>query len=105
MTIADHRGDRLRRAETLRVLAEIWSARGESGRCAAALEEALILTNGGEDALLGAEIWRMQASIGRFSSTPMAARIALEKARDLFSEAGAWPQVARVNEALNQLDD
>jgi len=103
MKMADERGDRLRRAEALGILAEIWSERGESGRCAAALEEALILTNGGEDALLEAELWRLQARLGQFSATPAAARTALSKARELLADAGAWQQVANVDSAIADL--
>jgi hypothetical protein len=105
MKMADERGDRLRRAEALRIFAEIWSARGESERCAAALEEALILTHGGEDALLAAEIWRLQARLGTFSTSPASARIALTKARELFTEAGAWQRVASVDAAISELED
>jgi tetratricopeptide (TPR) repeat protein len=103
LTIADRRGDRLRRAEALRVLAEIWAARGELERCASALEEALILTSNGEDAMLTAEIWRAQATLCRHRNAPASARLALGKARDLFTEAGAWRQVATVDAAIKQL--
>ena len=49
IAIADRRADRLHRAEALRVLAEVWLARGDVSECASALEEALMLTNGSED--------------------------------------------------------
>jgi hypothetical protein len=102
LTIAERRGDRLRRAEALRVLAELWAARGELDRCETALDDAMLLTNGGEDALLAAEIWRAYATLARLRGAPASEREALVKARHLFTEAGAWQQVAAVNTILER---
>jgi hypothetical protein len=67
------------------------------------LDEALILTNGAEDTLLAAEIWLLQARLGRFSSTPAMAHSAFERARGLFRDVGAWRQVTHVDQALAEL--
>src|SRR5689334_3038854 len=103
MTIAHQRGDRLRRAEALRIHAEIWAVRGDLERCATAIDEALLLTRDGEDAILAAEIWRVQALLERVRGAAASERLALDKARDLFTRAGAWQQVAAVDAAIARL--
>jgi len=103
IAISDRRADRLHRAEALRVLAEICFARNELERCANALEEALMLTEGSEDALLAAEIWRVRATLDRSLGAGDSERTALERARTLFIEAGAWQQVAAVDAALQRI--
>ena len=105
MCIAEDRGDRLRRAEVLRVIAEIWGSRGEKGRAADALDEALLLANDCEDLLLAAEIWRAQARLGRFSEEPHWVRVALNNARSMFAEAGADSHVAHIEAAIARLAD
>jgi hypothetical protein len=62
-----------------------------------------MLTNGSEDGLLAAEIWRAQAALEKRCGAASDERIALGKARALFIEAGAWQQVAAVDAALRRL--
>jgi tetratricopeptide (TPR) repeat protein len=102
MTIADKRASRPHRAEALRVLGEVWFARNDIERCARALEEALLLTGGTEDALLMAEIWRAKAMLEGSRGAHGDERTALERARALFTEAGVWQQVAAVDAMLQR---
>lgn len=67
------------------------------------LEEALVLTDGAEDLLLAAELWRAKGSLSGSNGMIGDARAAFEKARDLFMQAGAIHRVAQIDSAVSQL--
>jgi tetratricopeptide (TPR) repeat protein len=103
LQIADRRGDRLRRAEGLKLLATIARLRGETTECDALLEEALDLTDTGQDQCLHAEVLRERAQILRARGELEKARQSLRAARDRFVAIGARPEVRGVNRELAEL--
>jgi tetratricopeptide (TPR) repeat protein len=103
LEIADRRGDRLRRAEGLKLLATIGRLRGEGARCESLLDEALELANTGEDQCLYAEILRERAQLMRAVGKLELARSALRAARDTLVAAGARPEIRGVNRELAEL--
>ncbi|HWJ44800.1 MAG TPA: tetratricopeptide repeat protein, partial [Gaiellaceae bacterium] len=103
LEIADRRGDRLRRAEGLKLLATIGRLRGDAASCDALLEEALALADTGEDQCLHAEVLRERARLLRSRGQLEQARKALRAARDQFVAVGARPEVRGVNRELAEL--
>ena len=84
------------------MMAELSSARGDA-KAAATLEEALVLTDGVEDVLLAAELWRAKASLSGSHGSINEARDAFQRARDLFVQAGAAHRVAQIDSAVARL--
>jgi tetratricopeptide (TPR) repeat protein len=103
LEIADRRGDRLRRAEGLKLLATIGRLRGAAGSMDEVLEEALDLADTGEDQCLYAEILRERAHHQRAAGRLDAARKSLRAARDEFVAAEARPEIRKVNLELAEL--
>ena len=103
LEIADRRGDRLRRAEGLKLLASIGRLRGQVGSCEMLLEEALTLADTGEDQCLHAEVLRERAQLLRSRGDLEGARRSLRAARTQFVAAGARPEVRGVNRELAEL--
>jgi len=103
LSIADRRGDRLRRAEGLKLLATIYRKRDKVDACEALLEEALDLADTGEDHCLYADILREQAQLFRTRGEVEGARRSLHAARDGFVAAGARPEILGINRELAEL--
>ena len=103
LEIADRRGDRLRRAEGLKLLGAIARLRGDLARCEVHLEEALELADTGEDQCLHAEILRERAQLLRARGDLEGAQRCLRAARDSFTAIGARPEIRLVNEDLTAL--
>jgi tetratricopeptide (TPR) repeat protein len=103
LEIAERRGDRLRRAEGLKLLAIIGRLRGDTSDCDALLGEALELADTGEDECLQAEVLRERAQLHRSRGQLEQARRSLRAARDRFVAIGARPEVRGVNRELAEL--
>jgi len=103
LAIADRRGDRLRRAEGLKLLAMIWRQRGAYDTCDAILEEALDLSDAGEDALLVADLLSEKAQLSRSRKDLASAFTLLRDARALYASMGAAPQVHAIDDAIASL--
>jgi tetratricopeptide (TPR) repeat protein len=103
LEIADRRGDRLRRAEGLKLLATIGRLRGNTDECEALLDEALVLADTGEDQCLYSEVLRERAQLMRARGDLESARRSLRAARDGFVAAGARPEIRGVNRELAEL--
>jgi tetratricopeptide (TPR) repeat protein len=103
LEIADRRGDRLRRAEGLKLMATIGRLQGNMDACEALLEEALTLADTGEDQCLFSEVLRERAQLMRARGDLEAARRSLHAARTGFVAAGARPEIRGVNRELAEL--
>jgi tetratricopeptide (TPR) repeat protein len=103
LDIAERRGDRLRRAEGLKLLAIIGRLNGDTAACEALLEEALALADTGEDQCLHAEVLRERARLLRMRGQLEQARRSLRAARDRFVAVGARPEIRGVNRELAEL--
>ena len=103
LEIADRRGDRLRRAEGLKLLATIGRLRGDANDCEALLEEALALADTGEDQCLYADVMRERAQLMRARGDLETARRCLRAARSRFVAAGARVEIRSVNRELADL--
>jgi tetratricopeptide (TPR) repeat protein len=103
LEIADRRGDRLRRAEGLKLMATIGRLRGTMQECEELLDEALALADTGEDQCLYSEVMRERAQLMRARGDLESARRSLHAARAGFVAAGARPEVRLVNRELAEL--
>lgn len=103
LEIAERRGDRLRRAEGLKLLASIGRLRGKVASCETLLEEALMLADTGEDRCLHADVLRERAALMHSRGDLKAARGSLRAARAGFVAAGARREVRAINRELAAL--
>lgn len=103
LAMADRRGDRFHRAESMRLLAIIGRERGELESAARALDEARALARESEDALLAAEVERDAGELWLLRGEPVAARMALELALERFRAMGAMRDAGVVERRLAAL--
>ena len=101
--IADWRGDRLRRAEGLRVLAIIARHRGRDNEAESLIDEAIDLTNAGEDALLTAQLRAEKGEIFRMRKQSSRAVDSFKAAREIYSRVGAAAKVVRLDRMIASL--
>ena len=103
LAMADQRGDRFHRAESLRLLSMIGRERGELESAARALDEARTLARESEDALLAAEVERDAGDLWLRRGEPAAARLAWELALQRFVAMGASRDAGAVERRLAAL--
>jgi tetratricopeptide (TPR) repeat protein len=103
LAVAEHRGDRARHAESLRLLALIGRERGELESATRSLDEARTMARESEDALLAAEVERDAGELWLRRGEPGAARVAWELALTRFRALGAARQAGDVERRLSAL--
>jgi ATP/maltotriose-dependent transcriptional regulator MalT len=103
IALAEHRGDRSRRAESLRLLAKIGRERGELEGAARSLDEARSLARESEDALLSAEVERDAGDLWLRRGEPEAARLAWEQALARFRALGAAREAGELERRIAAL--
>jgi tetratricopeptide (TPR) repeat protein len=103
MRIAERRGDRLRRAEALRLIARIRRNDLLLDHARAAIEEARVLTEGGEDALLVAELLSELGEVCHSQGQVGEAREAWREAHWEFTRLGAFRDAGAVEARLATL--
>jgi ATP/maltotriose-dependent transcriptional regulator MalT len=101
--MAEHRGDRARHAESLRLLALVGRERGELESATRSLDAARTMARESEDALLEAEVERDAGELWLRRGEPAAARLAWEQALTRFRALGAARQVGDVERRLSAL--
>jgi tetratricopeptide (TPR) repeat protein len=103
LAMAEHRGDRARHAESLRLLALVGRERGELESATRSLDAARTMARESEDALLEAEVERDAGELWLRRGEPAAARLAWEQALTRFRALGAARQVGDVERRLSAL--
>lgn len=98
--IAEWRGDRLRRAEGLKVLAMVARARGQDEEALVLVDEAMDLTDAGEDAMLAAALRREKGDIFRLRRDAEGATRLYKQAREIYKKIGAVRQVAGLDRRI-----
>jgi tetratricopeptide (TPR) repeat protein len=101
--IAEWRGDRLRRAEGLKVLAIIARRHGRDDEAIMLLDEAMDLTDTGEDALLAAHLRKERGKVARLQRNSAEAVEYFRSAREIFRRIGASRQVAELDKTIEKL--
>jgi hypothetical protein len=101
--IAEWRGDRLRRAEGLKVLAIIARRHGRDDEAQMLVEDAMDLTDAGEDAVLAAQLRRERGRIARMRRDNTEAAEYFRSAREIFRRLGAAKQVAELDKMIEGL--
>jgi tetratricopeptide (TPR) repeat protein len=101
--IAEWRGDRLRRAEGFKVLAMIARYRGRDDEAQLLIDDAMDLTDAGEDAVLAAQLRRERGQIARMRKENAEAVEYFRAARDIFRRIGAARQVTALDKMIASL--
>jgi ATP/maltotriose-dependent transcriptional regulator MalT len=101
--IAEWRGDRLRRAEGLRVLAMIARQRGRDDEAVILVEDAMDLTDAGQDAVLAAQLRKERGEIARMRGNNEEARRYFGEAREIYRKTGATRAVGLLDKAIQSL--
>ena len=103
MAMAERRGDRAHRAESLRLMSRIARDRGELERATRSLDEARTLARDTEDALMCAEVERDAGELWLRRGEPEAAKLAWEQAVRRFRALGAARDATLVERRLAAL--
>ena len=103
MAMAERRGDRAHRAESLRLLSLIARDRGELEHATRSLDEARALARESEDALTSAEVERDAGELWLRRGEPEAAKLAWEQAVRRFRALGASRDAMHVERRLAAL--
>ena len=103
MDIAERRGDHLRRAKGLHLLARLARLRGGVSTADLMLQEALSLCIRGEDEHLRGDVLFEQGTLFRSRGHMDDARDRLRKARDVFAAIDARPELLQVSRELGEL--
>jgi tetratricopeptide (TPR) repeat protein len=103
LRLADERGDRLRRAEALRLRAAIARRRARLDEAERLVEEAQQLARESEDALLTAELLRELGEVWQQRGDSTRARAAWLEALTTFRRLGAAPDAGDVEQRLSKL--
>ena len=103
LAIADRRGDLLRRAKGLMLLARLRRIEGALPLVEGLLEEALQLTDRGEDELLYGEVLVERSALYRARRELESARHCLREARTVFASLDAQHELQTVNRELGEM--
>ena len=103
LTVAEHRGDRAHRAESLRLMSMIAREKGELERATRSLDEARSLARESEDALISAEVERDAGELWLRRGEREPARLAWEQAVRRVRAMGAVRDAEHVERRLADL--